>query len=30
VKFIKSTINFNLYQALSTRGMGEIISADAY
>ena len=30
VKFIKSTINFNIYQALSTRGQGEIVSADAF
>ncbi len=30
VKFIKSTINFNVYQALSTRAAGEIVSADAY
>ncbi|WP_435005344.1 DUF1559 domain-containing protein [Tundrisphaera lichenicola] len=30
VKFLKSTINFNIYQALSTRDKGEIISADAY
>ncbi|RUL88307.1 DUF1559 domain-containing protein [Tautonia sociabilis] len=30
VKFIKETINFNIYQALSTRKQGEIISADAY
>lgn len=30
VKFIKSTISFPIYQALSTRGQGEIISADAY
>jgi prepilin-type N-terminal cleavage/methylation domain-containing protein/prepilin-type processing-associated H-X9-DG protein len=30
VKFIKDTINFDLYQALSTRGMGEVVSADAY
>lgn len=30
VKFVKNSINFNIYQALSTRGQGEIISADAY
>jgi prepilin-type processing-associated H-X9-DG protein len=30
VKFVKSSINFNIYQALSTRGAGEIVSADAY
>jgi prepilin-type N-terminal cleavage/methylation domain-containing protein/prepilin-type processing-associated H-X9-DG protein len=30
VKFIKTTINFNIYQALSTRGAGEIVSADSY
>ncbi len=30
VKFIKSTINFNIYQALSTRSQGEIVSSDAY
>jgi len=30
VKFIKSSINMNTYQALSTRGMGEVISSDAY
>ena len=30
VKFVKSTINFNVYQALSTRGQGEIVSSDAY
>ncbi len=30
VKFIKNTINFNIYQALSTRGNGEIISADSF
>jgi len=30
VKFVKTTINFNIYQALSTRGAGEIVSADAY
>jgi len=30
VRFVKTTINFNIYQALSTRGGGEIVSADAY
>jgi prepilin-type N-terminal cleavage/methylation domain-containing protein/prepilin-type processing-associated H-X9-DG protein len=30
VKFIKNSINFNIYQALSTRGQGEVISNDAY
>jgi len=30
VKFIKSTINMVTYQGLSTRGQGEVISADAY
>jgi len=30
VKFVKSTINFNIYQALSTRANGEIVSADSY
>jgi prepilin-type N-terminal cleavage/methylation domain-containing protein/prepilin-type processing-associated H-X9-DG protein len=30
VKFVKSTINFNIYQALSTRDKGEIVSADAF
>lgn len=30
VRFIKSTINFNIYQALSTRDKSEVISADAY
>ena len=30
VRFVKSTINFNIYQALSTRAQGEIISSDAY
>jgi len=30
VKFIKSTINFNIYQSLSTRAQGEIVSSDAY
>jgi prepilin-type N-terminal cleavage/methylation domain-containing protein/prepilin-type processing-associated H-X9-DG protein len=30
VKFIKDTINFSIYQALSTRNQGEIVSSDAY
>jgi len=30
VKFVKTTINFNVYQALSTRGNGEIVSSDAF
>jgi prepilin-type processing-associated H-X9-DG protein len=30
VKFIKSSINMMIYQALSTRAMGEVISSDAY
>ena len=30
VKFIKNTINMSIYQALSTRGMGEVISSDSY
>ena len=30
VKFIKDTINFNIYQALSTRGFQEVISQDSY
>ena len=30
VKFIKATINFNVYQALSTRDKGEVVSSDAY
>jgi prepilin-type N-terminal cleavage/methylation domain-containing protein/prepilin-type processing-associated H-X9-DG protein len=30
VRFIKNTINMFTYQALSTRGMGEVISADSY
>ena len=29
VKFIKNTINFQVYQALSTRNLGEVISADS-
>jgi prepilin-type N-terminal cleavage/methylation domain-containing protein/prepilin-type processing-associated H-X9-DG protein len=30
VKFIKSSINMAIYQGLSTRGMGEVISSDSY
>jgi prepilin-type N-terminal cleavage/methylation domain-containing protein/prepilin-type processing-associated H-X9-DG protein len=30
VKFIKNSINMNTYQALSTRGQGEITSSDAF
>jgi len=30
VKFIKSTIAMNIYQALSTRNVGEVVSADAF
>jgi prepilin-type N-terminal cleavage/methylation domain-containing protein/prepilin-type processing-associated H-X9-DG protein len=30
VKFVKTTINFPIYQALSTRAGGEIVSADAF
>ncbi len=30
VKFIKSTINMATYQALSTRGQGEVVSADQF
>jgi hypothetical protein len=30
VRFLKQTINMNVYQALSTRNLGEVISADAY
>ena len=30
VKFIKNTIAMPIYQGLSTRGMGELISADSY
>jgi prepilin-type N-terminal cleavage/methylation domain-containing protein/prepilin-type processing-associated H-X9-DG protein len=30
VKYLKSTVNFNVYQALSTRAQGEILSSDAY
>jgi len=30
VKFIKSTINMPVYQALSTRNQGEVLSSDSY
>jgi prepilin-type processing-associated H-X9-DG protein len=30
VRFIKSTISMPVYQALSTRAMGEVLSADSY
>jgi prepilin-type processing-associated H-X9-DG protein len=30
VKFLKQTINFPIYQALSTRALGEIVSSDSY
>jgi prepilin-type N-terminal cleavage/methylation domain-containing protein/prepilin-type processing-associated H-X9-DG protein len=30
VKFIKSSISMPIYQGLSTRGMGEVISSDSY
>jgi prepilin-type N-terminal cleavage/methylation domain-containing protein/prepilin-type processing-associated H-X9-DG protein len=30
VKFIKQTISMPIYQALSTRGLGEIVSSDSY
>jgi len=30
VKFIKTTVNFNVYQSLSTRNGNEIVSSDAY
>jgi prepilin-type processing-associated H-X9-DG protein len=30
VRFIKNSINVPTWQALSTRGLGEVISADAY
>jgi len=30
VKFLKTTINFAIYQALATRGNGEIVSSDAF
>jgi prepilin-type processing-associated H-X9-DG protein len=30
VKFLKDSINFGVYQGLSTRARGEVISADAY
>jgi prepilin-type N-terminal cleavage/methylation domain-containing protein/prepilin-type processing-associated H-X9-DG protein len=30
VRFLKTTVNQNIYRALSTRAMGEVISSDAY
>ncbi|MFO0908869.1 MAG: DUF1559 domain-containing protein [Isosphaeraceae bacterium] len=30
VKFIKTTISFPIYQAISTRNQGEVVSADSY
>lgn len=30
VRFIKTSININVYQALSTRAMGEVLSSDSY
>jgi len=30
VKFLKNSINMSIYQALSTRALGEVISADSY
>jgi len=30
VKFLKDTVNLATYRALSTRAMGEVVSADAY
>ena len=30
VRFVKSTIDFRVYQALSTRNLGETISDDAF
>ena len=30
VKFIKSSISMPIYQALSTRNLGEVISSDSY
>jgi prepilin-type N-terminal cleavage/methylation domain-containing protein/prepilin-type processing-associated H-X9-DG protein len=30
VRFLKLTVNQNIYRALSTRAMGEVISSDAY
>jgi prepilin-type N-terminal cleavage/methylation domain-containing protein/prepilin-type processing-associated H-X9-DG protein len=30
VKFIKTSINFSIYQALSTRAQGEIVSSDSF
>ena len=30
VRFVKDTVDLRVYQALSTRGLGEVVSADAY
>jgi prepilin-type processing-associated H-X9-DG protein len=30
VRFLKTNINQNIYRAISTRAMGEVISSDAY
>ena len=30
MKFIKNTINFPVYQALSTCNSGEVVSSDAF
>jgi len=30
IKFIKNSVNFNVYTALFTRGKGEVVSSDAY
>jgi prepilin-type N-terminal cleavage/methylation domain-containing protein/prepilin-type processing-associated H-X9-DG protein len=30
VRFVKQTISMQVYQALSTRGVGEVVSSDAY
>jgi prepilin-type N-terminal cleavage/methylation domain-containing protein/prepilin-type processing-associated H-X9-DG protein len=30
IRFVKATIDFRVYQALSTRNLGEVIPADAY
>jgi hypothetical protein len=30
VKFLKSTIDPRVYQGISTRALGEVISADAF
>ena len=30
VKFLKESINLNIYQALGTRNFGEVVSADAF